>query len=101
MLIVAVQRQSGIIWLFGGVPVLLGPGLASNGTAPSVAFDVHLEDGGVVDEAVDSRDGHCRIGEDLSPISERLVCRDQQRAAFVSRSNEFEQHTGLAWSLLT
>src|ERR1700730_17146747 len=37
------------------------------GTA-AVAFDVHLEDGGVMDEAVDDSDRHCLVWEDLTPF---------------------------------
>ena len=74
---------------------MLGLGLACDGGAPPVAFDIHLEDGGMVDEAVDGGDGHCRIGEHLAPVSERLVCCDQQRAALVAGGDEFEQHAGL------
>ena len=72
MPIVAVWRQLASGWLVGGLPVWLVPGLASNGGASSVAFDIHLEDGGVVDEAVDGGDGHCRITEHLG-MPQRLT----------------------------
>jgi hypothetical protein len=62
-----------------GLTLRLGYACAS-GTSP-IAFDVHLEDGGVVDEAVDGGDGHRRIGEHLAPIAERLIRGDHQRAA--------------------
>jgi len=46
------------------------------GATLSRAFDVDIEDGGVVDEAVDG--GHCGgfVGEHLSPLAEGLVCGD-------------------------
>jgi hypothetical protein len=47
--------------------------LAFERSAATVAFDVHLEDGGVMDEAVDDSDGHCLIWKDLAPFTERLV----------------------------
>ena len=34
------------------------PTMAIEGGAPTVAFDVHLEDGGVVDDAVDRGERH-------------------------------------------
>ena len=37
--------------------------LAFEGGAAAVAFDVHLEDGGVMDEAVDDSDRHCLVAE--------------------------------------
>lgn len=40
-----------------------GPALAFERGATAVAFDIHLEDGGVVDEAIDDSDGHRRVAE--------------------------------------
>jgi len=54
----------------------LGP-LAIEGGAAAVALDVHFKDRRVVDEAVDGRQRHGRIGEDLAPFAERLVGCDQ------------------------
>jgi hypothetical protein len=93
MLIVGVQRQSGIRRGIGGVPVLLGLGLSSDGGAPPVAFEINLEDGGVVDEAVDGGDGHCWIGKTLpqSPndwlaVISRSGARIEARSARVALS---------------
>ena len=47
--------------------------LSFQGGSPSVALDVHLEDGRVMDEAVDHGQRHGWIGEDLAPLTERLV----------------------------
>src|SRR3954464_15863701 len=63
------------------------------GTA-TIAFDVHLEDRGVMDEAIDDSERHCLIGEDLSPLTERLVGGDQQGSSFVSGPDQFEQDAG-------
>ena len=52
------ERQSGV----GGDCRMhrrpAGPALAFERGATAVAFDIHLEDGGVVDEAIDDSDGH-------------------------------------------
>ena len=69
--------------------------LSFQGGSPSVALDVHLEDGRVVDEAVDHGQGHGGIREDLAPLTERLVCGDEDGAAFVAGTDELEQDAGL------
>ena len=38
---------------------------------------------------------HGGIGEDLAPLTERLVCGDQDGAAFVAGTDELEQDAGL------
>ncbi len=63
--------------------------------ALSVALDVHLDDGGVVHEAVDGRDRHRGIGEHVVPLAKRLVGGDQDRAPLVALADELEQHRGL------
>ena len=63
--------------------------------SPAVAFDIHLEDRRVVDEPVDGGQCHCRVRKDRIPFPERLVGRDQHGAAFVSCTDEFEEHAGL------
>jgi len=45
----------------GGWPA--SASLAFKGRATAVAFDVHLEDGGMMDEAVDDSDCHCLVAE--------------------------------------
>ena len=47
---------------------------------PPIAFGVQLQDGGMVDEAVDRGDRDGGIGEDLPPFAEGLVAGDDQRA---------------------
>ena len=51
--------------------------LAIERDATSIAFDVHLEDGGVMDEAIDRCERHCLVWEDLAPFSEWLIGGDQ------------------------
>jgi hypothetical protein len=38
---------------------------------------------------------HGGIGEDLAPLTERLVCGDEDGAAFVAGTDELEQDAGL------
>ena len=45
--------------------------------AASIALDVHLEDGGVMDEAIDGGERHGLVWEDLAPFAERLIGSDQ------------------------
>lgn len=59
-----------------------------------VAFDVELEDGRVMNQAIDRGEGHGRIGKDLVPLAEGLVGGDQDRAVFIACADEFEQDTG-------
>ena len=62
---------------------------------PAIALDVHLEDGGVVDEAVDGGERHGLVGENLAPFAEGLVGGDEQGAALVAGADQLEQHAGL------
>src|SRR4051812_3260212 len=57
---------------------------ALGGGAAAIARDVELEDGGVVDQPVDSRHGHRRFGKDVAPGREGLVGGDQQAAPLVA-----------------
>ncbi len=58
---------------FGGFDGVL---LSFEGDAAAVAIDVDLEDGGVVDEAIDGGEGHGGVGEDAVPFAEGLVGGD-------------------------
>jgi hypothetical protein len=46
--------------------------LAFERGAAVVAYDFHLEDGGVMNEAVADRDRHCLVWKDLAPFADRL-----------------------------
>jgi hypothetical protein len=61
----------------------------------AIALDVHLDDGGVVNEAIDGGEGHGGVREDPVPFAEWLIGRDQHRASLVACTDEFEQHAGL------
>jgi hypothetical protein len=56
-------------------------GLAADGGAASVAFGVHLEDCGVMDEAVDGGDGDGLVREDAFPGAEWLVAMARLRCS--------------------
>lgn len=57
-----------------------GPAFAIQSGTPPIALDVHLEDRGVMDEAVDGSKRHGRVGEDLAPFTERLGKRSVKAA---------------------
>jgi hypothetical protein len=44
--------------------------LAVDGGAAPIALDVHLEDGGVMHEAVDGGECHGLVGEHLAPLAD-------------------------------
>jgi hypothetical protein len=72
-----------------------GASLSFDGFAAPVAFDIHLEDGGMMDEAVDCGERHGGIGKDLSPFAEWLVGGDEHGSALVAGADQLEQHAGL------
>jgi hypothetical protein len=55
--------------------------LSVEGGATAIAFDVHLQDGSVMHEAVDSGERHGVVGEHFAPLAERLIGSDQQAPA--------------------
>ena len=93
VLIVAARRSGGRLDCRAGRRSA-GAAFAFEGGAAAIAFDVHLEDGGVVDKAIDDSERHRLVGEDLSPFAERLVGCDQQGSPLVSGTDEFEQNAG-------
>ena len=68
--------------------------LAFKGRATAIAFDVHLEDGGVMNEAVDDSDRHCLVREDFAPFAKRLVGGDEERPPLVAGADQLEEHAG-------
>ena len=65
------------------------------GTA-AIAFDVHLEDRGVMNEAVNDSDRHRLVWKDLAPFAKGLVGGDQQRAAFVPGVDKLKEDAGFS-----
>jgi hypothetical protein len=68
--------------------------LAFERSTAAVAFDVHLEDGGVMNEAVDDGDRHCLVWEDFAPFAKRLVGGNQQGSSLVAGADELKEHAG-------
>src|SRR5262249_45276951 len=62
----------------------------------AIAFDVHLEDGGVMNQAVNDSDRHRLVREDLAPFAKGLVGGDQQRAAFVAGADKLKEDAGFS-----
>ena len=98
---VKVPRGGGVIKFRSRYPVSLPPCCpvcrrrGGVGRATSVAFDVHLEDGGVMDEPIDGGDCHGLVGEDCVPSAEGLVGGDHDGTPLVARGDQLEQRTGL------
>src|SRR3954451_7731040 len=88
-LLIAAARQSAEVLGVGGLPTRSALSLESD--AAAVAFDVHLEDGGVVDEPVDRGERHGGVREDLAPFSKGLVGRDQDGTTLVAGADQLEQ----------
>ena len=83
----------------GGRPATAS--LAFERGAAAVALDIHFEDGGVVDEAVDDGDRHCLVRKDFAPFAECLVGGDQEGSPLVTGADELKEHTGFGLSLVT
>src|SRR5713101_2674746 len=99
ILIVAARRSGGRFECRAGRRSAWSAFAVERGAA-AIALDVHLEDCGVMDKAIDDGEGHCLVWKDLAPLAERLVGGDQQGPPFVSGADEFEQHAGSAGSLV-
>ena len=63
-----------VVWA-GGRP---RPRFRSRASRRAIAFDIHLQDRGVVDEAVDGGERHGLVGENFAPFAEGLVGRNEQ-----------------------
>lgn len=61
-----------------------GTPLTVDGDSSAIAFDAHIEDCGVVNEAIDGRKRNGQIGEDPVPFAERLIGVNQRGALFVA-----------------
>jgi hypothetical protein len=65
--------------------------LPLQGGFSSIAFDVHLEDRGVMNKPVDGGERHGGIGKDAVPFSKRLIGGDQHGSPFIAGADEFEE----------
>src|SRR5450631_2466951 len=50
--------------------------LSIEGLAATIALDIHLQNRGVMDKAINSGKRHSLVGEDLAPFSKWLIGRD-------------------------
>ena len=48
---------------------------AFNRDTTTIAFDVHLEDGGMMDQAIHGCECHSGIWEDAGPFAEGMICK--------------------------
>lgn len=60
-----------------------------------MAFDIHFENGVMVDKTVDGGQRHCMTRKDLVPFAAWLVGGKQQGTSFVTGADQLEQDTGL------
>src|SRR3546814_9018148 len=70
------------------------PCLSLEGGPATIALDIHLEDGGVMNETVDGRERHGGIREDPVPFAEGLVGRDEHGSALIACADQLEEHGG-------
>ncbi len=68
---------------------------AGDGGTFAVALAVHLDDGGMVYEAVDSGDRHRGVWKNVIPSGKRLIGGDGDRVTLVAMGDELEQGAGL------
>ena len=47
-----------------------------------------------MNQAVDDRDRHCLVREDLAPFAERLVGGDEEGSPLVAGADELKEHAG-------
>jgi hypothetical protein len=87
-------RRSGVGWDCRVDRQPAATALAFERDAAAIALDVHLKDGGVMDEAVDDSDRHSLIGEDLAPLSKGLVGSDEEGSPLVPGADEFKERAG-------
>jgi len=60
----------------------------------AIALDIHLQNGGVMDKAIDGGQRHSLVGEDLAPFSKWLIGGDQHRSTLVTCGDQLEQDAG-------
>src|SRR5208283_5692401 len=77
-----------------------GSCLSVEGTATTIALNIHFEDDRVVDQPVDRRDHHGLVWKNLVPICKRLIGGDQHRTVLVAGTNQLEQYRRLGMVLV-
>src|SRR5450631_1288977 len=69
--------------------------LSIEGLATAIALDIHLQDRGVMDEAIDGCERHGLVWEDLAPFAEWLIGCDHHGPPLVTRGDQLEQDARL------
>jgi hypothetical protein len=75
--LIAAERQSGILLDCRVCRRPSGTAFAVERGAAAIAFDVDLQDGGVMDETVDGGERHGLVREYFVPCAERLIGGDE------------------------
>ena len=94
-----VMVEEGHIDIHFAIPVPEPPTGGGPNQGRRVSTDLRLrsngrDDLGVVDEAIDERDGTARVGEDGRPVGECQVCREDQAFPFVAPADDLEEQVG-------
>jgi hypothetical protein len=66
----------------------------------AIAVDIHFEDRGVMDQAIDGGEAHGLIREDFAPFAECLVGGYEHRSPLGTGTDQFERTLVSAWSLV-
>ena len=93
-MIVAGRQSSSVLIAAGGGGFFLRA-LSFECFPRAIALDIHLEDGGVVDEAIDGGKCHDLVWEDAVPFGEWLIGGDEDGASFVAGGDKLEDDAGL------
>jgi len=90
-------RSGDDLLLLGVALAVAGRALLVTGCcgALATALNVHLQNDGMVDEAINCGERHGGIREDSCPFAEGSIRRYQQAAPFVARSDQLEQCASL------
>ena len=71
--------------------------LLTRGLFAAIALDcVELEDGRVMNQAIDGGERHAWVWDHIVPPGERLVGGDEHATPLVALGDQFEQHAGLS-----
>jgi hypothetical protein len=65
-----------------------------DGSAASEALHIHLEDGRVMNEPVDGRDGHRFVGKEAIPSAKWAICGNHDGSLLVSGRDKLEEYAG-------
>jgi hypothetical protein len=64
----------------------------------SVAIAFEVEDVAAVEKSIEHGAGKCGVAEDLAPVAEGLIARNNRRSFFVALADELEEQVAAALS---